>query len=449
MVLPVLKERVKLLQDGRPMPNLKPHQFKALTELDNGKILWGGVGSGKSRVAAAYYETEHRHKNVIVITTAKKRDSKDWEKEFADIVVGKEKDATLHGLLTVDSWNNIDKYSEIRDSFFIFDEQRLVGSGKWVKAFLKIAKNNKWILLSATPGDTWMDYIPVFVANGFYKNRTEFIRKHVVYTPYVKFPKVQKYLGSGYLNQLRNKILVHMPYEKTTVRNSQTIFTEYNKDLFDSVVKNRWHIFQDRPIKDIAELFGVLRRVVNSDSSRVRALKDLMEIHPKMVVFYNFNYELEILRRLGQEIEVTEWNGHRHEEIPTGDRWLYLVQYVAGSEGWNCVETNAVVFYSLTYSYKIWEQAHGRIDRMNTPFVDLFYYIFRSKSPIDLGIWRSLKNKQNFNVNKFPISRLKGEDDGGSSNNSVFDNALLQQGGSDGRPEEARILRAMQSETKG
>jgi len=380
------------------MEQLQPHQKAALTQLSDGKILWGAVGSGKSRVAVAYYEQEHRERDVYVVTTAKKRDSKDWEGEFARIVVGKHADATLHGILTVDSWNNIDKYREVEDAFFIFDEQRLVGSGAWVKAFLKIARNNKWILLSATPGDTWLDYIPVFVANGFYRNRTEFKHEHVVYAPFTKFPKVERYLNVGKLNRNRNRILVHMRYNNETIRHSRSLQTEYNKELYDSVVKNRWHLYQNRPIKDIAELFGVLRRVVNSDASRVRAIEDLLTKHPKMVVFYNFNYELDILKRLDKDVTVAEWNGHRHEEIPTTDSWLYLVQYVAGSEGWNCVETDTVVFYSLTYSYKNWEQAHGRIDRLNSPFLDLFYYTLRSKAGIDVAISRALKSKKNFNI---------------------------------------------------
>lgn len=386
---------------------LRPHQRKALEKLADGKILWGGVGSGKSRVAVAYYEAEHRHKDVYVITTAKKRDSKDWEGEFARIVVGGEPEATLHGVLTVDSWNNIAKYGDVKDAFFIFDEQRLVGSGRWVRSFLKIARSNRWILLSATPGDTWLDYIPVFVANGFYKNRTQFKLEHVVYAPYSKFPKVQKYLGEGKLNQLRNKILVHMPYEKPTTRHSITKIVGYNEALLNNVIKNRWHIWKNKPIRDIAELFAVMRRVVNSDPSRVRAIRELMEEHDKMVIFYNFDYELEILRGLGNEIKVAEWNGHKHEEIPTGNRWLYLVQYVAGAEGWNCTETDTIVFYSLTYSYKYWEQAHGRIDRLDTPFIDLYYYILRSKSIVDRAIWSSLKAKKNFNVNRYPENFLQ------------------------------------------
>ena len=388
------------------MDLLQPHQADALRRLGNGKILWGGVGSGKSRVAAAYYEQEHREKDVYVITTAKKRDSKDWEGEFANIVVGKHADATLHGILTVDSWNNLEKYKEVEEALFIFDEQRLVGAGTWVKAFLKIARNNSWILLSATPGDTWLDYIPVFIANGFYRNRTEFKREHVVYAPFTKFPKVDRYLNVGKLTNYRNQILVHMRYPKETVRHSVTSRVEYNEELYKSVVKNRWHIYQNRPIRDIAELFGVLRRVVNSDPSRVQKIEELLEKHPKMVVFYNFNYELDALRRLEDKVKIAEWNGWKHEEIPVGDSWLYLVQYVAGSKGWNCVETDTIVFNSLTYSYKNWHQAHGRIDRMNTPFIDLFYYALRSKSGIDGAIWHSLTAKKNFNVNSYPIGKL-------------------------------------------
>ena len=389
--------------------DLQPHQLEALAQLRDGKILWGGVGSGKSRVAVAYYEQEHRHKDVYVITTAKKRDSKDWEGEFARVVVGKERSATLHGLLTVDSWNNINRFRDISGGFFIFDEQRLVGSGSWVKAFLKIARNNKWIMLSATPGDTWLDYIPVFVANGFYPNRTAFKREHVIYKPFTKFPKVDRYVGEGRLIKLRNQILVRMRYPKETIRHSLTQGVQFNKELTDSVIKNRWHIYQNRPIKDIAELYGVLRRITNSDPSRLRMIESLLEKHPKMILFYNFNYELDILRRLEGLVAIAEWNGWKHEEIPRASSWCYLVQYVAGSEGWNCVETDTIGFYSLTYSYKLWEQAHGRIDRLNTPFIDLYYHTLRSRSGIDTAIWRSLKAKKNFNAAKYPIEELKNE----------------------------------------
>lgn len=384
--------------------NLYPHQRVAVDKLSHGKILWGGVGTGKSITAAAYYMEKQAPRDVYVITTAKKRDSLDWEKEFARFGVGKTRDATLAGVLTVDSWNNIVKYKNVRGAFFIFDEQRLVGSGAWAKAFIHIAKpqnKNAWIMLSATPGDTWLDYIPVFIANGFYKNRTEFKLEHVVYNTYSKFPKVDHYVNTGKLIKYRDQLLVHMPYKRHTTRMVENIRVEYDAELHQRVLKDRWHVYENRPIRNIAELFLVMRRVAYSHPSRLAALRALMKKHNRLIVFYNFDYELEALRTLASEIAVAEWNGHKHELIPDVEKWVYLVQYVAGAEGWNCIKTDATVFYSLTYSYKNWHQAHGRIDRLNTPFSILFYYVLMSDSTIDKAVVESLKEKKSFNEAKF------------------------------------------------
>lgn len=390
---------------------LRPHQQEALKDLKNGSILWGGVGTGKSRVAVAYYLKCEAPKHIYVITTAKKRDSLDWEGEFAAISIGKERTTSVAGLLTVDSWNNLHKYREVENAFFIFDEQRLVGSGGWVKAFLKIAKKNNWIMLSATPGDNWLDYIPVFIANGFFKNRTEFRLTHVVYAPYTKYPKVERYLGVKELIRLRNSILVEMPYERHTTRHARDVWCDFDKDLMDLVMKKRWHPWEDRPLRDMGEMFFAMRRVVNSHVSRLSAIEELLSKHNRLIVFYSFDYELYMLRTLGvivkehSGVAVAEWNGHKHEEIPEASKWLYLVQYTAGAEGWNCTSTDAVCFYSLTYSYKAWEQAHGRIDRLNTPYVNLFYYALRSRSVIDRAIWQSLKGKRNFNQRDLRIGK--------------------------------------------
>lgn len=423
-----------------PVVELREHQQKAVNELGNGKILLGGVGTGKSRTAGAYYMANEAPRDVYVITTAKKRNSHDWEEEFHRFGVEKTPDTTLAGVLTVDSWNNIGKYEDVEGAFFVLDEQRLVGAGAWTKSFLKIARNNRWILLSATPGDTWLDYIPVFLANGFYRNRTEFKREHVVYARFSKFPKVERYLGEQKLERLRRSILVEMPYERHTRRITKYVNVDYDKERLHRAMVQRWHVYEDRPIRDVAELFLVMRKIVNSDPSRLEAVRCLMEKHPKLIVFYNFNYELEMLRELGRSMSeagqlttsssasstttdglsssqtgydgsgsgkgsfaMAEWNGHKHQEIPKTDRWLYLVQYVAGAEGWNCTETDSMIFWSLTYSYKNWHQAYGRIDRMNTPFEDLNYYVLKSNSPIDGAILKSLKEKRNFNETSMGI----------------------------------------------
>ena len=383
------------------MIELYDHQKLAVEKLKTGSVLVGGVGSGKS-ITSLYYFThkadpEHK-KNLYIFTTARKRDTLEWNKEIIPF--------QLEGMImdyVVDSWNNIKKYTDIENAFVIFDEQRVVGHGEWVKSFLKITKKNDWILLSATPGDTWMDYVPLFIANGYFKNRTEFNTKHVVWKPFMNFPVVNYYINTALLKKYRNDILVDMEFSRHTVRHEDKIECTYDKELYLDAIKKSWNPYKDEPINDSSAMCQVLRRIVNSDSSRLSKLKEIVDYHMKVIIFYNYDYELEMLRQFCEDNKYiySEWNGHRHQDIPDTDLWVYLVQYTAGAEGWNCVETDTVIFYSLNYSYKIMEQASGRIDRINTPFIDLYYYRFISPSSIDTAILSALKNKRNFNESAF------------------------------------------------
>lgn len=400
--------------------SLRDYQLDAVKRMKNGCILCGGVGSGKSRTALAYYYKQNGGelgtdeyvpmddrgiKDLYIITTARKRDTFEWEGELSPFLLSTHSELNLYSnKVIVDSWNNIGKYAAVKDAFFIFDEQRVVGSGAWVKAFLKIAKANEWILLSATPGDTWEDYIPVFVANGFYKNRTAFKEEHMVVT-WVngKYPKVDRYLGVGRLIRLRNSILVDMDFKRETQSHHEDVYVSYDVAKYKEVSRTRWNPYKNEPIINAGDLCYVWRKIVNSDESRQVALLELFEKHSKMIVFYNFDYELNILKNLyyGDNVEIAEWNGHKHQPLPTGESWVYLVQYAAGAEGWNCISTDTIVFYSQTYSYKILKQSAGRTDRLNTPFKDLYYYHLKSRSSIDLAISRALNEKRNFNETRY------------------------------------------------
>ncbi len=383
---------------------LMEHQEDAVRKLKNGSVLYGGVGSGKGMAGLGYYVRNESPRDIFVITTARKRDSLDWIEEAASFTIGTEYiEGQPHGVLTVDSWNNLHNYTWVEDAFFIFDEQRVVGNGAWVKNFIKIARKNRWILLSATPGDTWMDYAPVFIANGWYPNITAFKQEHVLYEPFVKYPKIRGYLGVGKMELLRNMVLVEMPFVRHTERMMNWLGVGYDQAWFKKVLQMRWNVFEKRPCKDIAEVFRTLRRVVNSDPSRLEMVLKLMRCHKRLIIFYNFDYELEILRGLRGMTDrpVYEYNGHVKHEVPTDDEWIYLVQYVAGAEAWNCTSTDAMILYSLTYSFKNFEQACGRIDRLDTPYTTLYYYIFLSNSVIDKRIKASLDGKQVFNENRW------------------------------------------------
>lgn len=401
--------------------NLYAHQLDAVHQMKNGCVVCGGVGSGKSLTAISYYYLENGGEeeclqgedyipmddppmDLYIITTARKRDTFEWEKELAPFLLSTSPEVSLYqSKVVIDSWNNIHKYVDAENAFFIFDEQRVVGNGMWVKSFLKIAKRNKWILLSATPGDTWSDYIPLFIANGFYKNRSQFSRDHIIYSHFTKFPKIDRYVGEGKLEKLRDSILIDMDFKRPTEAHHEDVYVQYDVSLYKDLMRSRWDIWKNEPIENAGGLCYCLRRVVNQDESRQRMVLEIAENHPRMIIFYNFDYELEILQSLGWAAgtEMAEWNGHKHEPIPDSEKWVYFVNYGAGSEGWNCIQTDTILFYSQNYSYKVMVQASGRIDRLNTPFHDLYFYHLKSRSGIDLAISRALSDKKTFNENRF------------------------------------------------
>ena len=397
-------------------PFLFPYQMDAVKEMRNGCILNGGVGSGKSRTGLYYYFKEQggsidpdyipmrEPKDLYIITTAMKRDTCEWLKELENYKMSVDPSRSQYkNKVVVDSWQAITKYENVKDAFFIFDEDRVTGFGVWVKAFLKIAKNNDWIILSATPGDTWEQYIPVFIANGFYKNKTEFSREHIIYSRFTKYPKIDRYINQGRLIRLRNRILIDMDFDRQTQAHHEDIFCKYDAFKYKEVTKTRWDPYKNEPIQQASGLCYILRRIVNEDESRQKALLDLYKDHPRMIIFYNFDYELEILKNLnyGDDVEIGEWNGHKHQPVPFNRKWVYLVQYTAGCEGWNCIETDTMVFYSQNYSYKVMAQASGRIDRLNTSYKDLYYYHLKSRSGIDLAIARAVNEKKTFNETRW------------------------------------------------
>lgn len=249
----------------------------------------------------------------------------------------------------------------------------------------------------ATP---WMDYCPVFIANGFYKNKTDFCNQHVIWSRFAKFPKIDRYFNTRRLERLRDRILVEMDFKRSTIQHHEDVWCNYSHLKYKTFIRERFNLWTNEPVKNAAELCFGIRRIVNEDTDRQVKLMEIFEDHQKLIIFYNYDYEREILLNLFENVdgcEIGEWNGHAHNEVPDGPEWVYLVQYNAGAEGWNCITTDTIVFFSQTYSYKQLQQACGRIDRLNTRFVDLYYFHLKSRSGIDAAISRALSNKKKFN----------------------------------------------------
>lgn len=393
-------------------------QMEAVKNAFNGCVFNGDVGSGKSRTGLFYYFKEQggwidengytpmkNPKDLYIITTAMKRDKAEWNGELIPFDMYPKPELNRYkNKIVIDSWNNIKKYIDVKDSFFIFDEDKICGTGAWASSFLTITKHNDWIMLSATTGDNWLDYMTLFIANGFYRNKTEFKREHVEYDPFCRnFPRVKGYRNTGRLIRLRNKILIDMDFKRPTVRHHEDVYCNYDIAKYKDTIRNRWDPYKDEPIQQAAGLCYVLRKIVNTDESRQIKLLELLEDHPRSIIFYNFDHERDILLNIGYApgTEIAEWSGHAHQPIPTGDKWVYIVQYTAGCEGWNTITTDTIIFYSQNYSYKVMTQATGRIDRLNTKFIDLYYYHLKSRSGIDLAISKAIKEKKLFNESKY------------------------------------------------
>ena len=394
------------------------NQLAAVEKMHNGCILNGDTGTGKSRTALYYYfvkicegEIQENYKDMknpmdlLIITTARKRDSLEWEDELLPFLLSPDPSQCHYSIrVIIDSWNNIKKYKDVINTFIIFDEDRVVGHGAWSKAFIKMAKANRWILLSATPGDAWKDYISVFIANGFYKNKTEFEREHVVWRRnFGGYPQIDRYVNINRLMRLRRKLLVPIEFKRATIQHHIDLLAGYDSEKYKYVWKERKDPETREPLENIVQVCYNLRKIINSHYSRGMSVVDIIEDKHKAIIFYNFDYELEILKNLDYPdgTKIAEMNGHKHQDIPNSDYWVYLVQYNSGSEGWNCTVTDTIIFYSQNYSYRTMKQAAGRIDRRNTPYIDLYYYHIKSKAPMDLAIARALKNKKKFNETKF------------------------------------------------
>lgn len=405
------------------MPNVKlfPYQEDALKRMHNGCILCGGTGTGKSITSLAYIYTKELHgsiklngkgewkppkvnKDIYIITVASKRDKGEWEDELCRFGLSTDISRSVNGIkVTIDSWNRIQHYKKVYGAVFIFDEDKVTGSGKWAKTFLYISRRNRWIILSATPGDKMIEYLYVFLANGFYKNKQEFIAKHVIRKPYVPYFDIQDYIRKPVLEKHRREVLVIMKRDTDISIVNHNIVCDYDRKKYKDVWARRWDIYEQKPIEETGKLLSLIRRVVNEDPDRVLKLKSVLAHQAKVIIFYNYNFELEILRKVCSELHFTigEHNGQKHTEVPNTKKWVYICQYNSAGEGWNCVTTNQMIFYSLSYSYKAMKQAAGRINRINTSFKELHYYILQSKAPIDVAILRALSQKRDFNERAF------------------------------------------------
>lgn len=370
----------------------KDYQKRAINQMHNGCILCGGVGAGKSLTSLGYIDKVYPSGTVYIITPARKRNTGEW---FDDI----RKNDMDETRFVVDSWNNLSKYKDVKDAFFLFDEQKVSGKGTWAKSLIRIAKSNQWILLSATPGDTYDDYATVLIANGFVRNRTTWYDEYCV-TKSQPFFHIVDHKNKDVIDMMIRRIFIKMDYQSDKKRIERVIPIQARSAGEEKeILMTHKAPGAQMPFTTFAAAIAYVRMNCYDKSKKTEALRKIIEKHKKIIVFYNFLSEkLEIERAaIDANVTINFYNGQRHDPIPDTDEWVYGVQYNSGAEAWNCITTNAMVFYSPNYSYKTMEQAHGRIDRVNSPYECLYYYMLLNELNIDNKVMNALSSKKDFN----------------------------------------------------
>ena len=395
------------------MIKLLKYQEEAIQKLHSGSVLYGATGSGKSLTGLAYYMRCWSHLDLYIITTSKKRNAGEWEEEIAKLGCPPPK--------AIDSWNRLKNYRMVSDAFFLFDEHKVGGHGKWAQSMITIAKKNKWILLTATPGDVWDDYASIFIANEFVKNKTTWNEDFCIFDRISKYPKIIGYQREDVLKNMRDAVLVPMEYQSEKVPIPYVIPYKVDHEEEAYVLARRKSLRHPemRAFRNTSAMFAYMRMNLPDKESKIQALADVLKKEPKAIIFYNFTPEKYEIENAARQVNIPffQYNGQIKDNVPDGDTWVYAVQYTAGAEAWNCITCRTVIFYSMNYSYKVMTQAKGRIDRCNSPFDELHYYYFISPDfEIDQEILNALTRKEKFNEEALANKHFIGyQEDEGSS----------------------------------
>lgn len=386
-------------------------QKQAIAQLNVGKhIIISGVGSGKTAMAVVWADNkckETRKNKILVVTTASKSKTGDFEEEFKTWT-------NYAGALEVISWHKFsawvnENWGTLTEWVVIIDELQRAGAGVssgMGKAFLKLTKRNPdWAGFTGTPGDTWLKFYPYFVACGLEWNKTSFMNKYAQVQTYKGYPEIVGWRNEDRLKAMwsrisyapdTSKVMSELPAEAHKV-------VEFKKPAsYNKVLKTRMN--ENGEILDTAgALCAELRRQCFTRDKRQWVSDFIDGLGTGAVMFYNFiktGDELEniVTKALPKGARVWRIDG-KHHEIPTaetiGDYDIVLCQWQSGSEALNLQFLHYWVSVEACYSYSTSIQARGRIKRIGQTNFMRYYYL-KVPGTIEDAIYETLHNKGEF-----------------------------------------------------
>lgn len=398
-------------------------QKDAIKQLLRGKhFIISGVGSGKTAMAliwAEYKQKQTRKTKLLIVTTASKSKTGDFEREADEWAPALKKSLSSFSVL---SWHKLKTWVDahaksLGDYIVIFDEVQRgsagVSSGMG-KAFLKITGgNNTWAAFTGTPGDTWLKFYPYFTACGLVKGKTSFLANYANVQTYKGYPEIVSWRYEDKLKEMWAKISYAPDTQKVMSElpeQTHKVFTFKRPPKYNKTIKTRYS--EDGEFLDTAGAFCAELRRQCFTKDKQEWIKDFVDgLESGCVFFYNFvktgNMLEEIIQKaLPKGARVWRIDG-KHHDIPTattiGPKDMVLCQWQSGSEALNLQFLHYWVAVELCYSYSTANQARGRIRRLGQKHPQWYGYLL-TEGTIEQDILQCLKNKGEFSEKVWCVS---------------------------------------------
>ena len=410
---------------------LYPHQVRALekTKNFNHVAYYLDMGLGKTFVGSEKLKMLNTNHNLIVCQKSKLQDwyehMKTYYPEYNTFIYSKTREIPPKSVIIINYdlvWRRPELLTTLKNFTLMLDESSLIQNEKSNRSkFILKMKPTNVILLSGTPtGGKYEQLWSQLKLLGWN------ISKRLYWDEFIKFVKIdvggfpiKKVTGYKNVDRLKDKLRTH----GAIFMKSDEVF-QLPKQIENIIkvdnTKEYKKFNKDRLIKiDDTELVGdtsltkmlYLRQLSSQyNSNKTAALKDLLEsTNDRVIVFYNFDKELEIIQEICNKLEkpISMINGHEKnlKNFTECNDCVLLGQYQAAAMGLNLQLSNKIIYFSLPLQSELFMQSKKRIHRIGQEKTCFYWYLI-TKNSIEEQIFETLKQRRDYTNKLFEESDM-------------------------------------------
>lgn len=395
----------------------------ALTSDKDNSAFYYDMGLGKTFIGSERLRLYGERMNIIVCQKSK---IKDWCEHFKehytdyavfDLTNKKDMQAFMIypiykciGIINYELAYRREELRKLKDFTMMLDESSMIKNetAKRTKFILSLNPSHT-ILLSGTPTDGKYEFLYSQLRLLGWK-----ITKTAYYNRYIK-TELRSYGGpmfrvvTGYKNvsELKAKLkecgavfakaeeVIKLP-EKKFIKEYSTVSSDYKKFMKDRVIK-----IDDKELTGDSTLSKRLyARMLCSAYSKdkISRLIDLVNsTSDRVIIFYNFNTELEALRKVlfDRPISIVNGQAKNLKAYENNDNSVTLIQYQAGAMGLNLQKANRIIYFSLPERSELFEQSKARICRIGQE-KQCYYHIMMCRKSVEEKIYECLLMRKDY-----------------------------------------------------